>query len=417
MKNNFFKAILSLMLVLSLLLPVFASAELDEDDDYSSEDLVIEDIVLDENGNNVLMDDETGEGIILSASDKDVIDELTKQIEVDELTDPDSMELNPNLPDNVINILLLGLDVRGTSDKKMLSDLDQYAKRADVQIILSINKDNGSIKLSSIARNTYVEIPGRKNKTLIANSYGHANYENGEYKSWTDTPEVSVRTVNHNFEMNIQYYVSINFYGVASIIESLGGIDLELTKTEARAINTYLSKRKIYNKKGEQISHGAAIANTYDDKKGNREQLKEKAGVQHLDGIQALIYARLRSIDSDFVRTQRTRHLLDALLQSVAMKQKNHELDLVNLFSDSVGYMKTNMNLWDMLTLAIDVMNTSLLDRVGVTDSLVDEFRIPMDGTWHYDTVNGSSVTTIDRQANTEALHEFIYGKYYPANP
>ena len=106
---------------------------------------------------------------------------------------------------------MIGLDVRGTKKEKLLTEQGKYSKRSDVLIVLSINMNDGSIKLSSIARNTYVEVPGRKNKTIIANSYGHANYKNGEFVSWTDTPETCIRTVNHNFELNIQYYVAINF--------------------------------------------------------------------------------------------------------------------------------------------------------------------------------------------------------------
>ena len=283
-------------------------------------------------------------------------------------------------------------------------------------IVLSINLDDGSIKLSSIARNTYVEVPGRKNKTIIANSYGHANYKNGEFVSWTDTPETCIRTVNHNFELNIRHYVAINFYGVAQIIEGLGGVDLDLTKTEATAINTYLSTGTIKNSKGEKISHGKAIANSYDDKNGKRDKLKKTSGVQHLDGIQALMYARLRSIDSDFVRTARTRHLLDCLLKQTLEKIKANKLNVLDLVSDFISYPITNVNPSTIMQLAGKVMSSGVMDNLESTDSLISEFRIPIDGHWKYDTVDGASVTIMkDKQFTVESLHEFIYGKYYPA--
>jgi anionic cell wall polymer biosynthesis LytR-Cps2A-Psr (LCP) family protein len=410
------KRLFALILALALLLPLFVYAE--QEDAELTEDIDLdEDYSFDEEGNLLLRDDETGETYSLSAISEEDIEKLAAQYELDESIDPNELEINENLPDDVINILLIGLDVRGTKKEKLLTEQGKYSKRSDVLIVLSINMNDGSIKLSSIARNTYVEVPGRKNKTIIANSYGHANYKNGEFVSWTDTPETCIRTVNHNFELNIQYYVAINFYGVAQIIEGLGGVDLDLTKTEATAINTYLSTGTIKNSKGEKISHGKAIANSYDDKNGKRDKLKKTSGVQHLDGIQALMYARLRSIDSDFVRTARTRHLLDCLLKQTLEKIKANKLNVLDLVSDFISYPITNVNPSTIMQLAGKVMSSGVMDNLESTDSLISEFRIPIDGHWKYDTVDGASVTIMkDKQYTVESLHEFIYGKYYPAN-
>ena len=409
------KRLFALILALALLLPLFVYAE--QEDAELTEDIDLdEDYSFDEEGNLLLWDDETGETYSLSAISEEDIEKLAAQYELDESIDPNELEINENLPDDVINILLIGLDVRGTKKEKLLTEQGKYSKRSDVLIVLSINMNDGSIKLSSIARNTYVEVPGRKNKTIIANSYGHANYKNGEFVSWTDTPETCIRTVNHNFELNIQYYVAINFYGVAQIIEGLGGVDLDLTKTEATAINTYLSTGTIKNSKGEKISHGKAIANSYDDKNGKRDKLKKTSGVQHLDGIQALMYARLRSIDSDFVRTARTRHLLDCLLKQTLEKIKANKLNVLDLVSDFISYPITNVNPSTIMQLAGKVMSSGVMDNLESTDSLISEFRIPIDGHWKYDTVDGASVTIMkDKQFTVESLHEFIYGKYYPA--
>ena len=409
------KRFFALILALTLLLPLFVYAEQAEEE--VTEDVNLdEDYSFDEEGNLLLRDDETGETYSLSAVSDEDIEKLAAQYELDESIDPNELEINENLPDNIVNILLIGLDVRGTKKEKLLTEQGKYSKRSDVLIVLSINLDDGSIKLSSIARNTYVEVPGRKNKTIIANSYGHANYKNGEFVSWTDTPETCIRTVNHNFELNIRHYVAINFYGVAQIIEGLGGVDLDLTKTEATAINTYLSTGTIKNSKGEKISHGKAIANSYDDKNGKRDKLKKTSGVQHLDGIQALMYARLRSIDSDFVRTARTRHLLDCLLKQTLEKIKANKLNVLDLVSDFISYPITNVNPSTIMHLAGKVMSSGVMDNLESTDSLISEFRIPIDGHWKYDTVDGASVTIMkDKQFTVESLHEFIYGKYYPA--
>ena len=397
------KRLLALLLCFSLLLPALSFGEQDEEDiDFS--ELLEEDVDVDEEGNIIAPDDE-GEDF-----SEENLEDLMDAFTLDESVDPSELELNTNLPDDVINILLLGLDVKGTKDKKLLKDQGQSAKRADVQMILSINTTDGSIKLTSIARNTLVDIPDRVNDTGIANSYGHAIYKNGKYQSWVDTPEMCMRTVNRNFEMNIQHYVAINFYGVVSIIEYLGGVDVELTKQEASAINSYLRQ------------HKRAISASYDDKKGQRDPLEKRDGVQHLDGLQALMYGRLRSIDDDFHRTGRTRKLLSSLLTPTVQKINGGELDLLNVVGESVQYFISDpgLNMESIVRIARAVLKSDAIKHMNLNDSLIEEFRIPMDGTFYYDEdSSGASVNKFKRgqkQANTEMLHEFIYGAYYPSN-
>ena len=397
------KRLLALLLCLSLLLPVFAFAE-DEEEDIDFNDLMEqEDVDVDDEGNIVDPDSDD--------FSEEALRELAENVITGESVDPSELYLNENLPEDVINILLLGLDVKGTKDKKLLKDQGQYAKRADVQIILSINTTDGSIKLTSIARNTLVDIPDRRNETAIANSYGHALYNKSkQYTGWEDTPYMCMATINRNFELNIQDYVATNFYGVASIIEYLGGVDIDLTKEEASAINAYLRKQK------------RAVSSTYDDKKGNLEALEKKDGVQHLDGIQALMYGRLRSIDDDFHRTGRTRKLLSSLLTPTIQKIKNKELDLLNFLGESLQYFITNpeLNIERIVKIITGVLRSDIVKNMDMSDSLIEEFRIPVDGTFYYDNdSSGASVNKFkkgQKQANTEMLHEFIYGAYYPAD-
>ena len=87
-------------------------------------------------------------------------------------------------------------------------------------------------------RDTYLSVPGYTSKTKITNIFDYKNKQ-GNYGA---NAELCMRTLNHHFELNIQYYVTINFYGLASIIESMGGVDVDLTKAEAKAINAYLKK-------------------------------------------------------------------------------------------------------------------------------------------------------------------------------
>jgi hypothetical protein len=185
------------------------------------------------------------------------------------------------------------------------------------------------------------------------------------------------------------------------------GIDIDMTKTEASAINAYLNQA--YKKTSKY---------TYDTKdRSERVPLERKSGVQHCDGIQALMYARLRSIDSDFVRTARTRHLLDCLLKQSLEKIKANKLNVLDLVSDAIAYPVTNLNPSTIMQLIGKVMSSDVMDHLDSADSIITEFRIPIDGYWKYDTIDGASVTVMkDKQYTVESLHEFIYGQYYPAN-
>ncbi|MDO4483186.1 MAG: LCP family protein [Clostridia bacterium] len=318
------------------------------------------------------------------------------EMEVDDTVDPDNLELNPNLPDHVVNILLIGIDTRDTS----LDAGRDGNQHGDVQIILSINKKDGSVKLTSIQRDSYVTIPGYKNKNRINLAYSRGG------------GALAMRTVNHNFQMNIQYYCTINFFGLASIIDAIGGIDIEMTKVEASAINAYLRK------------HPPA----YDNTKGTgykRVPLERKAGVQHLDGVQAVMYARLREIDNDFARTVRQRNLLELLKKVMQDMDMDRLFDLVDA---CVPYVRTNMNAATMLELGMGILGSGIVQKAQSGQPLMEQFRLPMgDGkekAWSYRDIAISDRTTIsvvyisdkNLQKNTEALHNFIYGAYYPAN-
>ena len=208
------KRLFALLLAFTLLLPVFASAELDEDDlDYEE---LIEDVDLDEED----PDEEGFDSAPVTDAEplsEELRNELIASLEsadyVPKELDNDNLYINKNLPDNIINILLIGVDTR--NDKLEENDV----KLADVQMILSLDPANGSVKLSSILRDTLVTNPFTGNVRPINQSYQSFDSNN----VFHDNPQRSVATINYNFEMNVQYYVTINFRGVAAIIDKIGG--------------------------------------------------------------------------------------------------------------------------------------------------------------------------------------------------
>ncbi len=368
------KRMLSLLMVLCLLLP---GAALAEDEEYSMGEVFIEP------AGETLEEDANGE-VLFDENVEELLDELQLDVELDTSVDPDSLDINPNLPDNVVNILLIGIDTRDT-------DLTTGLQQGDVQIILSLNKDTGAVKLTSVLRDLYVTIPGYKNKNRINVAYARGG------------GALAMRTINSNFDMNIQYYATINFYGLASIIDAIGGIDVEMTKTEANAINVYLR----------------AHPPKYDNTDGSeRVALKKQDGVQHLDGVQAVMYARIRHIDNDFQRTARQRKLLELLLNKVMQDMTIDKL--MSLMETSLPYVETNVGLNTMLELALGLLNSGIVQKAQSGEPLLEQQRIPLDETWKYDTTPGGSSVVVFRSTkrkneNIQALHEFIYGAYYPA--
>lgn len=202
-------------------------------------------------------------------------------------TEVDLSNLEPNeaLPDYVVNILLLGVDNRS---------VELVSGRADANIICSINTQDGSIKLTSIARDTAVEVPGYKSKKRLNTAFKFGSKDGDIAKG----AELAMKTVNRNFQMNIERYVVVNIHGLADIIEALGGVDMELTKGEAQAINYELH-----------------VKEPMDDVQ--RDKLEVADGVQHLDGMEAVTYGRIRNLQgqNDLNRNERQRKLLEALLK------------------------------------------------------------------------------------------------------
>lgn len=382
--------LLAIFTVLCLLLPMGLAEssglldDLDEKIEEIEEIEVVEgeDYILDDDG-DIMLDDEDEDEFYVGNDEAEVIEIL--DAEIDSSIDPDKLDLNENLPSNVVNILLVGIDTRDTT-------LDNGLQNGDVQIVVSINKDDGSIKLTSILRDLYVSIPGYKNKNRINVAYARGG------------GQLAMRTINKNFELNIENYITINFYGLASIIDSLGGIDIEMTAREAKAINTYLKQ------------HPPKYDNQ--DKGYTRVNLPAEDGTHHCDGVQAVMYARLRKVDNDFGRTARQRKLMELLLEKV-LEDGMSVSKLTDLLSACMPYVQTNMKASTILDLALSVLRSGITDKLANDEPLLEQHRVPMDGTYSYLDVNGASVINMGSKSfpkNVKALHEFIYGEYLPAD-
>lgn len=317
-----------------------------------------------------------------------MMDELAAALDeapVEADVDVSNLEINPDLPDTVVNILLMGVDNR---------TIKLETGRADANIICSINKETGAITLTSIARDTAVEIPGYKSRNRLNTAFKFGS-KNGDIAKGA---ELAMKTINRNFQMNISRYVVVNIHGLADIIEALGGVELNLTRAEASAINYELFDKE-----------------PMDSNKG-RQRLELKDGVQHLDGMQAVTYGRIRNLkgQNDINRNSRQRTLLETLL-----KQVMNGMDLVklmNLIETALPYGATNLTLEEMVSLGMAVLGGDAMQNLVNGGEVLQQFGIPMEKQYGYRKFGDVSLVYISqKRMNTTltALHELVYGESF----
>jgi len=309
-----------------------------------------------------------------------MIDDPTREGEVD-LSD---LSVNEALPDHVVNILLIGIDNRS---------VQLESGRADANIICSINKETGAITLTSIGRDTAVKVPGYKSRQRLNTAFKY-----GSNEDIGKGAELAMKTVNVNFQMNIQRYVLVNIHGLADIIQALGGVDMYLTAEEAKAINYELFTKE-----------------PMDSNKG-REKLAKQDGVQHLDGMQAVTYGRIRNLQgqNDLNRNSRQRVLLETLLKTVM--QDMDVMKLMTLIQTALPYGRTNLTLDEMISLGMAVLGGETMKKLSEGGEILQQFGIPVDKQYAYKKYGEVSLLYInpDRLEKTLGdLHMMIYGESY----
>lgn len=260
--------------------------------------------------------------------------------------------------DGVRNILLVGVDAREGEENGQT--------RSDTMMLLTIDDNNGQLKLTSFLRDTYIEIPEYAwAKLNAAQSHGGI--------------QLLVDTLEYNFEIDIDNYVLVNFSMFTTIIDSIGGIDVEITDKEADYIN---SKDHM----------------TPDEEKAFPKEIS--GGDNHFDGAQALWYARIRYLDSDFMRTQRQRKVISAIIDKA---KKTNIVTLVQTANDVVSMVETDLDGDSIMSLGLNSVNYL---RYGLAQQ-----QIPADGTWHNATKNKQAVLQMDLEKNRSIAQEFIFGK------
>lgn len=273
---------------------------------------------------------------------------------------------------NIYNIALFGVDSRKVGN---------FDGNSDSIMILSINRTENTIRLVSVMRDSLVpyEKGGKTGYTKITETHGYGG------------PALAVKTLNTVFGLDIAEYATVNFYGMSDIIDAVGGIDCDLTYDEVRAENPYGINAMI----GEQCGYLNLDPSDY---------YVMKTGVQHLNGLQAVAYGRIRhgknfsGANDDFGRTERQRYIMQQLLS----KALSMDIASYPKFIDKmVPYVKTSLNNKELLSLAY-----FLIGKPQMTTSRIpmDEYIINADyrGT-------GSSTVYYNYEYAGKALRAFLY--------
>lgn len=297
-----------------------------------------------------------------------------------ETINEEELDVNESVTENQVmkgytTIALVGIDSR---DDKLKSDWN-----SDTMIIASINNDTKKVKLVSVYRDTYLCLGEDEDGN---NSYGLANsaYCTGGAKKM-------INVLNKNLDMNISDFVTVNFQAVAETVELLGGIDVEMKKEEVVHLNNYCV----------ETSEVTGMDYT---------PLEEIEGVQHLNGVQAVAYARIRKTSgNDFRRAARQREVIYKIVE----KAKNSSIATLNTVLDKIFPMiYTSLTEKEILSMGMNMLSYDIEDQTGFPfDHLYgDTVKEAMDGV--------DCVLPITLESNVIKLHEFLYPEdsYIPSN-
>ncbi len=294
---------------------------------------------------------------------------LDKVTVSDEEFDKDfDLNVNTNIENSdVKNIALFGLDCR-TADYK--------GCRSDVMMVLSYDQKKNDVTVTSLVRDTYVEIGDRGFDKL-----NHAYAFGG--------PELAIQTINKNFDLNIEDYVTVDFWTVEKIIDAIGGVKIDISDEELPYVNQYI--KGLNNESG--VKNGKLLTH---------------AGVQNLDGRQAVAYMRVRYTgDGDFERMQRQREVMQVALEGLKSLSLAQMLSLAN---DMLSDVKTNLSKTEIISLVTSVATkgipTMQQSQIPTRDGGIGKL---IDGIYYF------VPNTLSE--NVEILHKLLYGEleYIPS--
>lgn len=280
-----------------------------------------------------------------------------KKVQIPQKNEDLGISSEPSEAKGVVNIVFFGLDRRNP---------DQ-ASRSDSIMVVSIDNENKKVKVTSLMRDMYVPIPGKEsNRINAAYAYGG--------------PVLGIKTINTNFNLDIKNYVAVDFFGLEKLIDKVGGVQINVSAAEAKVLNSYLGE--LNNLNGDTTSN-------------------VKAGLQTLNGRQAVAYSRIRYVGhADYERTERQRRVLNELFKKI---KAQGTVKIPGIISQLLPYVETSLTNSEILDYTLECMKFN-------TNS-IDQYRLPVDGSFKSESIRGMSVLVPDMEKNKSLLHEFIYGE------
>ncbi len=254
-----------------------------------------------------------------------------------------------------INVLLVGVDARE----------GEVDSRSDTMMLVTLDNKNKQVKLTSFLRDSFVEIAGRNYWSKLNSAYFR-----GGIQTLSDTLEL-------NFKVDVQYYALVDFEIFTTIVDSIGGINVDVTEKESYY--------------------------TYHSGKVNVPVRIEAGEDVLLNGEQALWYSRIRYLDSDFHRTQRQRKVITAIVEKAS---KMSITELYALAEKIIPLVKTNMSSNEIMSLGLAAVKNKVYSYPIV------QHQIPADGTWSDKNIQGVGASLVmDIPLNQQLLHSFLSEK------
>jgi len=270
-----------------------------------------------------------------------------------------------NVASSIVNVLLIGTDMRPTDP----------TFRTDTLIVVSINKEAGTVSLLSIPRDLFVYIPtfgmARINRAYQAADTVH--FPGGG-------PALIEQSILYNLGIPIQYYALVNFDGFRKVVDTLGGIDVPVNcqVTEYKLKDPTLDERVV----------------------DNYVLYTQPVGLTHMDGALALWFARARPVGGDFFRGYRQRQVLSAIYHKGL--GANILPEIPSLYANFKDVVQTDMGLWDVMQF---VPLAAHMDDAGLRS-----FNIGPNQTTGWTTPDGEEVLIPNPDAITTLVHDFLSG-------
>lgn len=293
-------------------------------------------------------------GILGIASYAFHLSNKVNRVEIDRKAITDTGKEISKKAEEVTTILLSGTDYSG----------DEYAA-SDSTMILAIDKKNNKINLCSLMRDIYLDLPdgGKSNLNYTMSSGG---------------PELLLKTVNYNFNLNIDKFVEVNLKQLPTVIDKLGGVEINITDDELNYINKYIQN--------------------IDKNNGTSTPPVTSNGKQLLNGTQASAYCRIRYTEGrDFKRTERQRDVLTALFNKV--KDTPHS-EIPGIVSELLPLVSTNLSNSEILSIASEV--------VGMNITNINQGRFPLDEDLTTEWTDMYHMI-IDVDKTTKNIHKFLF--------